>query len=208
VAHAALDPEFGVSAIDELVDQLLRIREFIAAPELQPVLCNVGTVTGGTRANVVPDAASAEIGLRFVDAESERRVLDWLFAREPVRAGATVTAVRLSHRPAWQPSTADEELLEQVRAAASATGKRIDARPAAGAGDTNLIGSLGTPTLDGFGPAGGGAHAVDEHVRIDSFGERIELLTALIRVGLQRSDAAAGKESVTLARDTIRIIED
>lgn len=183
-AHAALDPELGVSAIDELVDQLLRIREFIAAPGLRPVLYNVGTVTGGTRANVVSDAASAEIGLRFVEAETERRVLEWLLALEPVRAGATVTAVRLSHRPAWQPSAVDDTLLEQVRAAAGAMGTWIDARPAAGAGDTNLIGSLGIPTLDGFGPAGGGAHGIDEHIRVDSFGERIALLTALIRVGL------------------------
>ncbi|MGO1575640.1 M20/M25/M40 family metallo-hydrolase [Agrococcus casei] len=179
-AHAALDPELGVSAVDELVDQLLRIREFVGAPELQPVLCNVGTVSGGTRANVVPDAASAEIGLRFVNAETEQTVLDWISSLEPVREGAAVSAVRLSHRPTWQPSAADDALLEQVRAAAGAVGQQIGARPAAGAGDTNLIGSLGIATLDGFGPAGGGAHAVDEHFRVESFGERIELLTALL----------------------------
>ena len=179
-AHAALDPELGISAVDELVDQLVRIREFVNAPELQPVLCNVGTIAGGTRANVVADAAEAEIGLRFVSADTERLVLETIASLEPVREGAVVSAERLSHRPTWQPTEADEALLQQVQTAADAVGQEITGRPAAGAGDTNLIGSLGVPTLDGFGPAGGGAHAVDEHFRVESFGERIELLTALL----------------------------
>lgn len=179
-AHAALDPELGISAVDELVDQLVRIREFVNAPELQPVLCNVGTIAGGTRANVVADAAEAEIGLRFVSADTERLVLERIASLEPVREGAKVSAERLSHRPTWQPTEADEALLQQVQTAADAVGQEITGRPAAGAGDTNLIGSLGVPTLDGFGPAGGGAHAVDEHFRVESFGERIELLTALL----------------------------
>ena len=179
-AHAALDPELGVSAIDELVDQLARVREFMAKPELSSVLCNVGTVAGGTRANVVPDSATAEIGLRFVDAETEATVLTWLEALAPFREGARVTATKLSHRPTWAPSAADARLLSRVQAAAGEVGQAIDGHPAAGAGDTNLAGSLRVPTLDGFGPAGGGAHAVDEHFSVRSFGERIELLTALL----------------------------
>lgn len=179
-AHAALDPELGVSAVDELVDQLTRIREFLTAPELASVLCNVGTIAGGTRANVVADTAGAELGLRFVDVETEAAVLEWLANLTPVREGAEVTTTRLSHRPTWAASDADAGLLSRVQAAASATGQSIGGRPAAGAGDTNLIGSLGIPTLDGFGPAGGGAHAVGEHFTVRSFGERIDLLTALL----------------------------
>jgi glutamate carboxypeptidase len=34
--------------------------------------------------------------------------------------------------------------------------------------------------LDGLGPDGGGAHALDEHVRVDSLEERIALLALLI----------------------------
>lgn len=52
--------------------------------------------------------------------------------------------------------------------------------PAAGAGDTNLLGSLGLPTLDGLGPDGAGAHADYEQVRLESIPERIALLAALL----------------------------
>jgi glutamate carboxypeptidase len=59
-AHAALDPDSGVSAIDELVDQLIAVRRIVA--QYREVLCNVGTITGGGRTNVVHGSASTDIG--------------------------------------------------------------------------------------------------------------------------------------------------
>lgn len=180
-AHAALDPELGVSAIDELVDQLLAVRSLVADPALPgPVLCNIGTVAGGTRANVVPDAAEAEIGLRFVDGETERLVLEGLHALRPLREGAALSLEVLSSRPAWAPSPEDAAWLAEIAAVAEGLGQTVAGRPADGAGDTNLLGSLGLPTVDGMGPSGGGAHAVDEHFSLESFGRRIELLRALL----------------------------
>ena len=180
-SHAALDPDGGISAIDELVDQLVAVRGIVAdASQHSEVLCNVGTIAGGGRANVVPAEAEAEIGLRFLDGQAEHAVLDALRDLSPVRSGAVVeTAVR-SHRPAWSPSAADGDLLSAIAAAGARVGQTVTGRPASGAGDTNLLGSLGIPTVDGFGPRGGGAHAVDERVSLRSLGERIVLLTAVL----------------------------
>jgi glutamate carboxypeptidase len=49
-----------------------------------------------------------------------------------------------------------------------------------GASDGNLTSALGIPTLDGLGPIGDGAHAVDEYVEIDSILPRAALLAGLI----------------------------
>lgn len=180
-AHAALDPESGVSAIDELVDQLVAVRGIVTDPSLpSEVLCNVGSISGGGRANVVPAEAEAEIGLRFVDAETERRVLDALQSLTPVRDGAVIDARILSRRPAWGPSSADQGLLDAIAAAGGRVGQIVTGRPASGAGDTNLLGSLGIPTVDGFGPRGGGAHAVTEHASLSSLEDRIALLEAVL----------------------------
>ncbi|MGN6221217.1 MAG: M20/M25/M40 family metallo-hydrolase [Microbacterium sp.] len=180
-SHAALDPGSGIAAVDELVDQLLRVRQIVADPALpSEVLCNVGTIAGGGRANVVPAQAHAEIGLRFVDAVTERRVLAALAALAPVRSGAVVETRILSSRPAWRASDEDRAFVAQIAAAGRALGQEVDARPASGAGDTNLLGSLGLPTVDGFGPRGGGAHAVTEHASLASLAERIDLLEALL----------------------------
>lgn len=188
-SHAALDPELGISAIDELVDQLMRVREITTADDLPaPVLCNVGMVEGGARTNVVPDRAAAEIGLRFVDPASEHRVVAELQGLTPVRNGARIDIDLLSHRPAWLPTDGDRSLFEGARAAAAGIGQRLEGRPASGAGDTNLLGSLGVPTLDGLGPRGGGAHAATEHIVVQSLFERIELLTAILSTDPRATD--------------------
>ncbi len=175
-AHAALDPASGISAVDELVDQLVAVRGIVAA---EPgVLCNVGTLSGGGRTNVVPAAAAADIGLRFVDGETERRVLAALAALAPVRPGAQVQARTLTSRPAWPARSA--ELLERVAAAGRWVGQQVTAERAAGAADTNTTGAAGIPTLDGFGPLGAGAHAEHEQVRTASLAERSALLASVL----------------------------
>ena len=49
-----------------------------------------------------------------------------------------------------------------------------------GGSDGNFTAALGIPTLDGLGGMGGGAHAEDEHILIDSIPERAALLAALL----------------------------
>ena len=177
-AHAALDPSRGVSAIDELVDQLVAVRALVAG--YADVLCNVGTITGGGRTNVVPGSAAADVGFRFIDPETERAVLDAVTSLEPIRPDAQLQVSVMSNRPAWQPSAATDELLQKVQAAARSVGQEIDGAPASGAADTNLTGWLGIPTLDGLGPRGKGAHAVHEQVIAASLAERADLVAAII----------------------------
>lgn len=180
-AHAALDPGAGISAVDELVDQLLRVRRIVSDPGLpSEVLCNVGSLSGGTRANVVAAEAEAEIGLRFIDAQAQDKVLAELHALTPLRAGADVRIEVLSHRPAWAATERDRDVARRLARAAARVGQQLESRPAAGAGDTNALGSWGLPTVDGMGPRGGGAHAVGEHIVLASLAERIALLTEFL----------------------------
>lgn len=177
-SHAALDPAAGVSATDELVDQLLRVRTLTGG--IDGVLCNLGTITGGDRTNVVADRARAELGLRFENAEVERTTLEKLSCLTPIREGAVVRVELLSNRPAWGPDARHDHLLAGVRRAAASVGQRIDGQAASGAADTNITGWLGVPTIDGFGPRGQGAHAADEQIVASSLAERAELLAAVI----------------------------
>jgi glutamate carboxypeptidase len=177
-AHAALDRGAGISAIDELVDQLTAVRSLVAGYD--DVLCNVGTITGGGRTNVVPGTASAELGFRFVDPGTERAVLESVGALQPVRPGAEVRVSVLSSRPAWQPSDSGDELLAAVAAAGRSIGQQVGGAVAAGAADTNLTGWLGVPSLDGFGPLGKGAHAIHEQVVSASLPDRAALVAAVL----------------------------
>ncbi len=47
-----------------------------------------------------------------------------------------------------------------------------------GGSDGNFTAGVGTPTLDGLGAVGGGAHADDEHVIVAEIAPRTALLVA------------------------------
>jgi glutamate carboxypeptidase len=187
-AHAALDPEKGVSATEEIVDQLLRVREIAAAASARAaelpgttVLYNLGSISAPGRANVVSDAAAAELGFRFSDPAIEKSVISEINGLTPVRTGAGIEVTQLSNRPAWKPRDTDLEFAARISSLAEAAlGAPLGQRPAAGAADTNLLGASDLAVVDGFGPRGGGAHARSEHIVIASFWQRIELLAAVL----------------------------
>jgi acetylornithine deacetylase len=69
MAHSAY-PHLGESAIDKLVDALVKLRQ-IPMPvdeRLGPSSLNIGVIKGGRAPNVIPDDARAEIFFRLVDS--------------------------------------------------------------------------------------------------------------------------------------------
>lgn len=181
-AHSGNAAGQGISAVDELVDQLVAVRGLAGLPGTE---LNAGRITGGSRANVVAGRAEAELGLRFSTAEAQRRTLDTLAHLTALRPGARVRTEVLSSRPAW-PERSGNPLLRHVRSLAAVLGQQLDGAPAGGAGDTNLAGARGLPTLDGLGAVGAGAHARTEHIDTTQLAPRIALLAALLAVPLPR----------------------
>lgn len=180
-AHAGLDAAAGVSAIDELVDQLVAVRSSLASiPGLE---LNVGRVSGGSRHNVVAGHATAQLGIRIAAAEAQNQLLRWLETVRPIRDGAAVTAEVVAMRPVW-PEAPEDALVAHVSRLAALDGSPIGGRPAGGAGDTNFTGAAGIPTVDGLGPQGHGAHSLTETVRVSSILRQGELLCALLTTPL------------------------
>jgi glutamate carboxypeptidase len=84
-------------------------------------------------------------------------------------------------RPPLEPSPGSARLFAAAREHGRALGLDLKESSSAGGSDGNLVGALGVPVLDGLGAPGGGAHAVDEHVQLDSLEPRAELLARLLR---------------------------
>ena len=95
-AHSAY-PEQGESAIEKLLNVLQDIRsvQWPADGVLGNTTCNIGVISGGTRPNVIPDQASAELQMRLVSAVPEiktsldqaianRARIEYLSENEPV----------------------------------------------------------------------------------------------------------------------------
>jgi acetylornithine deacetylase len=81
-AHSAY-PEQGDSAIEKLIDVLHDIRQcqWPSDSLLGETTCNIGVISGGTRANVIPAEASAILQLRLVNgAELVKAILEKVIA--------------------------------------------------------------------------------------------------------------------------------
>jgi glutamate carboxypeptidase len=177
-AHAGIEPERGVNAIDELCDALVATRA-LADPERGTTI-NVGVIAGGTLPNIVAAEAHALLDLRVRVAAEQQRVDRALAALAPRRAGAELTLERLHVRPAMERTPAIAAAFEHARAIAALLSLDLGEGSVGGTSDANLLAHHGVAVLDGLGPDGGGAHAEDEHIVVDSLVQRAALIALLL----------------------------
>ncbi len=177
-AHSGRNPQEGINAIEELARQILALQ---ALSDFEHgVTVNVGVARGGTRPNVVPAEASAEVDLRIASMAQAERLTAQILGLRPIAAGAQVSVSGGVTRPPWDINPLCEALFQRARAIGLALGMPLERRASGGGSDGNYTAALGVPTLDGLGPEGAGAHAIDERVRIASIGPRAGLLAGLL----------------------------
>jgi glutamate carboxypeptidase len=177
-AHAGLDPGAGVSAIDELVDQLVAVRD-IADPDRGTAL-NVGVLRGGMVANSVAEAAEADVDVRVATLEEEERVRAAIAALRARRPGAQVSARELQSRPPMERTDAIALAAARAHEIGARLGLVLEEGYAGGASDGCLLAAEGLSVLDGLGPEGGGAHAAAEWVSVGSMVDRAALYALLL----------------------------
>jgi glutamate carboxypeptidase len=177
-AHAAEAKE-GASAIEALARLIGRLHALNDA--VRGVAVNVGVIEGGTRENVVAAEAAALVDIRvptFADRERIDRELGSLETDVP---GTTVAVEGGWTRPPLERSPGAAVLFERARAHGRTLGLELGEASSGGGSDGNLVGAYGVPVLDGLGAEGGGAHADDEHVLVESLPVRAELLARILR---------------------------
>jgi glutamate carboxypeptidase len=178
-AHAGIEPERGASATSELARQIPRI-EALQDPAAGTTL-NVGVIRGGSRPNVVAAHAEAVIDVRVTSASEAGRVTAALAALPPIDLRTRLTVAGGIERPPMERSASVATLFRLARDVAADLGRPLGEGGTGGGSDGNFTAALGVPTLDGLGAVGGGAHAVDEHVRVADLSWRAALLAGLLR---------------------------
>jgi glutamate carboxypeptidase len=176
-AHSGLDPEKGASAVRELA----RVIQWLYGLEDpgKGITVNVGVISGGLRANVVAPEARADLDIRVLAWEDavrlEREVLG-LTAETP---GTRIEVLGGIDRPPLEATPGNRILTEAALRRAGELGIALGEGTSGGASDGSLT-SRFTPTLDGLGAVGDGAHALHEHVVLDRLPERAALLALLL----------------------------
>jgi len=178
-AHAGVDPGKGVNAVEEISRQILKLQQMTDSTRKTTV--TVGIVQGGTRPNVVPAEAAAEVDVRIASIEEAGRIAAMIKALSPELPGARLEIRGGINRPPMERNTETDHLFRAAREIAAEFGLDLKEGSTGGASDGNFTSAIGIPTLDGLGAVGGGAHAIDEWIEIDSLPQRATLLAGLIQ---------------------------
>ena len=176
-AHAGLNPEEGISAILELsyvVQQLHALNDPASG-----VTVNVGTIDGGMRPNVVAPKSTAFVDVRVPTHEDSRRIDEAIRGLQPTREGVQLEVEGTEGRAPMEYTSGGKRLWAAASRIATAMEFELDHGRAGGGSDGNITSQF-TPTLDGLGPVGDGAHSAHEHVDLRHMPQRTALLAGLL----------------------------
>ena len=177
-AHAGLDFEKGQNAILELSRQICALSSL--ADRDRGVTINVGRVTGGTRANVVPAEAAASIDVRARTQQDAAELHGIITSLKPFNSHCKITVTGSINRPPLERTAGVVTLYEKARTIAKELGWGLEEASVGGGSDGNFTAALGVPTLDGLGAVGGGAHSPEEFAVVSELPRRAALLAGLI----------------------------
>ena len=175
-SHAGIAPQEGINAIIEFAQQALEINRLNDLKYGTSV--SITVVAGGSAGNVIPAQARAQIDTRVLTMEAMRDLHEALSGLYPKMPGAKVTCIRRHHRP---PMERRPDLFEKAAAIGERYGVTIYEGGTGGGSDGNFTAAMGIPTLDGLGAHGDGAHALHEHVIIDSLPRQATLIAAILK---------------------------
>lgn len=178
-AHSAY-PEHGESAIEKLLDVLVSLRAASWPTDdfLGETTCNIGVVGGGTRPNVIPAEARAELQIRLVtDAAVVKEVIERAADnRAEVEYLSTAAPVHMLHLEGFEQCV--------VRFTT----------------DIPHLTKWGVPLLIGPGSILL-AHTKEERIAKSELARAVELYTELVRALVSRDEAAVGGALAEEARE-------
>jgi glutamate carboxypeptidase len=176
-AHAGVDHHKGINAIQELAHQIIQLQAM--TDYSQGTTINVGTIHGGSASNVVPERAEMVVDFRVSKVSEGERIESMIKALKPALTGTRLEISGGLNRPPMERTPTMIATFEQAKRLGASLGLNLEEGSTGGGSDGNFTGALGIPTLDGIGAIGDGAHAVHEHVIIDSLIDRAALLATI-----------------------------
>jgi glutamate carboxypeptidase len=177
-SHAGLDFQKGVNAILELARQIEKISSFTDLKKGLTV--NVGVVSGGSRTNVVPAEAAAQVDVRIARMKDAAGIDKKMRSLRPFNPKCKIEISGGINRPPMERTAGVAALYAQAAAIARELGWKLGEAAVGGGSDGNFTAGLGIPTLDGLGAVGDGAHAPHEHILISELPRRAALIAGLI----------------------------
>jgi len=175
-AHSGSRHQDGRSAVRELARQILAIEGF--TDYARGITTNVGVISGGSRANVVPEQALAEVDMRVDSPAQVDEMVSRMLSLTAHEAGVCVSVTGGLNRPPYEKDDRIGALFNHARALAETIGYTLEDLKTGGGSDGNFTAAI-APTLDGLGVDGKGGHTPHEQIYVSSIAPRSELFYRL-----------------------------
>jgi glutamate carboxypeptidase len=177
-AHAGVDFGKGASAILELGRAIEKVSGWTDLKRSLTV--SVGLVGGGSKTNVIPAEAWAEVDVRIARKADGARMERKFAGLKATDKRCSLTVTGGINRPPMERTRGTVGLYREARALAAELGFALDEAATGGASDGNFTSALGIATLDGMGAVGEGAHARHESIVLEHVAPRTALLAGLL----------------------------
>ncbi len=135
---------------------------------------------GGSKSNVVPAHAQADIDVRIPRLADGPRIARKFAALRPADPRCKLDVFGEINRPPMERSRGTVRLFRKAQSLARELGFELNEASTGGGSDGNFTAALGIPTLDGVGAVGEGAHARHESVLIEHLAPRTALLAGIL----------------------------
>jgi len=177
-AHAGVDFEKGASALKELA----RVIDTVSGwTDLKRGLTvSVGVAGGGSKTNVIPGDAFAEVDVRIARIADGPRIERRFSTLKAADKRCSLGISGGINRPPMERTRGTVQLFDRGRWLAAEIGVKLDEAATGGASDGNFTSALGIPTLDGMGAVGEGAHASHESILLEHLAPRTALLAGML----------------------------
>ncbi|KMY56112.1 carboxypeptidase [Bacillus sp. FJAT-27231] len=180
-AHSGVEPEIGLSAIEELAYKVIKLQQL--NDYKQGLTVNVGLIKGGTSVNTVPPHAEAEIDVRVKNEDQAMNVTNSIhqIAGEEIVKGTRTELTGAIDRPPMERTEESEKLFNTVKETGKELGFTIHEVSTGGGSDAAFTAAKGIPTIDGIGPIGEFSHSeTEEYTDLNSLVDRTILLAKII----------------------------
>ena len=180
-AHAGVAPQDGRNAATELVHQLATLDGLPKSGD--GLTANLTILQAGSRYNIIPENARAQVNVRIRDKADLERVQATLeeSARNTKVPDTRVTVSRENSFPPLPDNPHTDALAVRAKAIYAELGRNLGTGGNGGASESALSHEAGTPALDGLGPVGGGFHTDKEWIDLTTITPRTYLLMRMIQ---------------------------
>jgi len=178
-AHAGLNPEKGISAIQVAAEainnmKLLRIDEETTA--------NIGIIKGGTATNIVCDLVEIVSEARSLNREKLTRQVDHMVTCFKKACDNFSAKLEIHIEESYPEFAIDENdaILEIVKKAMKRSGLKCSLKSTGGGSDTNILNRSGIKAVTlGIGMTN--CHSTDEYITLESLEKATDLVINLIQ---------------------------